>query len=361
VKPVLLGPNQPRRFYRGGAAIAQFRSGGERPDDADLWVPEDWIASSTPLFGEGDEGLTVLPDGRTLRDAVLAEPEGWLGPAHVARWGADTALLVKLLDAGQRLPVHAHPDRSFARRHLGCRFGKTEAWVVIGTHGAVPVVYLGFAEDMAADDLRLLVEQQDTASLLGRLNQVSVRPGDAVLVPAGTPHAIGAGVFVTELQEPTDWSVLMEWEGFQLGGGPESTLGLGWDLALSCVDRGRVGAARLDELRRRVPAGTGVAKERLLPAEAEEFFRADMLRGTGRPELSAGFAVLVCTAGAGSLDTESGASLSLERGAVALVPHAAGPARVTGDVEMVRCRPAAPESGPVAVGGSDAEDQEAIR
>ncbi|HEX5782582.1 MAG TPA: hypothetical protein VFX80_11705, partial [Solirubrobacteraceae bacterium] len=59
-----------------------------------------------------------LEDGTFVRDAVAADPEAWLGP------GRDhPGLLVKLLDAGQRLPVHFHPDRTFAREALGSEFG----------------------------------------------------------------------------------------------------------------------------------------------------------------------------------------------------------------------------------------------
>ena len=126
--PLLLPANQPAdRFNAGGRQIADFRgatwTGGR--------VPEDWIGSTTTLFGEADLGLTVLADGRRLRDAVAADPLAWLGARHVARFGADTRLLTKLLDAGQRLPVHLHPDGPFAAEHLGRGHGKTEAWVFL--------------------------------------------------------------------------------------------------------------------------------------------------------------------------------------------------------------------------------------
>src|SRR5207302_407045 len=78
------------------------------------------------------------------------EPEAWLGAAHVQRYGADPALLVKLLDAGPRLPLHVHPDRRFATAHLASPYGKTEAWVTVD---AVPdaSVHLGFRWHVAPD------------------------------------------------------------------------------------------------------------------------------------------------------------------------------------------------------------------
>ena len=108
-----LGPNRPAHFYRGGPWIASFRG----LDDPDETRPEDWIASVTTRADDDSVGLTVLPDRRRLRDAVRADPEAYLGPDHVAAFGIDPALLVKLLNPAQRLPVHAHPDASFATHH----------------------------------------------------------------------------------------------------------------------------------------------------------------------------------------------------------------------------------------------------
>ena len=81
--------------------------------------PEDWIASATPRFGRGDDGPTTMPDGRYLsrRHRHRCGELAWAGTRRVLR--SDPALLVgKLLDAGQRLPVHVHPDRAFAVSHL---------------------------------------------------------------------------------------------------------------------------------------------------------------------------------------------------------------------------------------------------
>src|SRR6266542_324633 len=169
--PIRLPLNGFPHFYRGGARIAAFRG---LPASA-VPGPEDWVGSTVTRFGEPRLGLTVLPDGRTLRDAVAADPRAWLGSEHVARFGADPALLVKLLDAGQRLVVHAHPDRDFARRHLDCPHGKTEAWVVVETAGPGATVYLGFREEIPEGRLREWVRDQRTDLLLGALNEVRLR------------------------------------------------------------------------------------------------------------------------------------------------------------------------------------------
>ena len=339
MKPVRLEPNQPPRFFDGGAAIAAFR--GVPPSGRR--APEDWVASTTTLFGERETGLTRLPDGRWLRDAIDADPEGYLGAAHAERWGGDPALLVKLLDAAQRLPIHCHPDREFSRRHLDCPYGKTEAWVVLEVSGSHPAVFLGFRTDVDAAELAAMVDAQDTAAMLSLMNDVPVAPGDAILVPAGLPHAIGEGVFVLELQEPTDLSILLEWEGFAIDGGRDGNVGLGFDVALGCVDRSAWSGARLRELSaRRTGAAARSDFEVLFPPAADPFFRAERWASGGRRELDAGYSVLTALAGSGRLTTQSGGDVTMRRGDLVLLPHGAGTAAISGSLQVVRCRPPDP-------------------
>ena len=328
MEPVALPPNGVARFYRGGPAITALR-GVEFEGDR---VPEEWIGSTASAFGEGDTGLSRLPDGTLLRDAIRADPEAWLGAAHVARFGPDPALLVKLLDAGERLPVHVHPDAAFARVHLGTEFGKTEAWIVLAAQGPDAAVHLGFRRDVEAGTLARWVREQDADALLGALHRVPVTAGDAVFVPAGTPHAIGAGLLILELQEPTDLSVLLEWEGFPVGGEEEATLGLGWETALGCVN-----GTRLDPATLRAQAGDGAVVP-LLPDAAAAFFRAERVIAPAR--LEPGFAVVIALDGAGTLRTGTD-TLAVRRGDAVLIPFAAGPADVDGDLVAVACRPPA--------------------
>ncbi|GAA2791945.1 class I mannose-6-phosphate isomerase [Crossiella cryophila] len=334
MKPVLLEANQPERFYRGGAAIAELRGAVNAAE----WGPEDWVASTTTLFGQHTAGLAALPGGELLRSAIEAAPEAWLGAEHVAEFGANPALLVKLLDAGQRLPVHCHPSDSFAASHLDCRFGKTEAWVVVGTTGADPVVYVGFREGVDEATVAAWVASQDTSTMLHALNEVPVKAGDTVFVPAGLPHAIGAGVFIVELQQPTDFSVLLEWTGFAEEGDSSVHLGLGFEAALGCVDRSGWAAKRLDGLVRHTADQRGPSVD-LLGEQSLEFFRADRVHTESPVEFDPGFAVLVALEGSGGLSTQTGGSLELVRGNTVVLPHAAGSCRVDGDLVLVRCRP----------------------
>lgn len=345
-EPLRLPANRPAHFYRGGAAITALR-GTEatgragHPDaapDEEAYAPEDWVASTTNLFGRAPAGLTRLPDGRWLRDAVEADPPGWLGPDHVARFGPTPALLVKLLDAGQRLPVHYHPDDAFAREHFDAHFGKTEAWVVVGTEGDRPTVHAGFRHPVGADTVRNWMHGRDTGGMLDALNTVEVAPGDTVHVPAGLPHAIGEGVFVVELQQPTDLSLMLEWRHF-LGDPVRARLGLDVDTALRALDTAAWDTDRVNTLIRRGTGVHGPGRESVLAPGAETFFRAERLHPVVPVTLDPSFAVLVVLTGTARLDTGHGGRHALAAGETWLVPHAAGELEVTGDATILSCRP----------------------
>ncbi|WP_024877280.1 class I mannose-6-phosphate isomerase [Saccharomonospora piscinae] len=340
--PLCLPANQPAQFYRGGAAIAALRGAYDEPGIPERFGPEDWVASTTALFGRDAEGLSRLPGGPLLRDAVEADPVGWLGRGHVDAFGTSTALLVKLLDAGQRLPVHFHPDNDFARRHFDSHFGKTEAWIVIGTTGEHPTVYAGFREALTTKTVREWVSEQDAPTMLDALNAVPVSPGDTVHIPAGLPHAIGAGVFVVELQQPTDFSLTLEWRDF-LGDEARGHLGLGFETALRALDRTAWDEARLSTLLRHTAAAPEPVLDLLAPG-ARPYFRADRLRPGTPMALDPSFAVLVVAEGEGTLRSGDGSAWAMSTGDTWLVPHAAGELELAGAVTVLRCRPPAAAS-----------------
>lgn len=341
-RPYLLEPNQPRRPYRGGAAIAALRG---RPQ-VDDHRPEDFLASTTSVYGSEDVGQSSLPDGTPLREAVLGDPEWFLGAAHVERFGASTQLLVKLLNPEQRLFVHLHPDDRFAQRRLDALNGKTEAWCVLDTPEGGGTAYLGFQQDVTAGDVARWVDRGDTADLLGLLHEVPLQAGDALLVPAGFPHALGPGLVLVELQQPSDLSVLLEWRGFDGLTAESATLGLSAAEIYQALDSTGRRRESVDALfgPRTTPAPTGV--RRLLPRQADPFFRADHLDTRDGVTLDPSFAVLAVTEGSGTL-TWDGGEQETARGDVVLLPHGLGEVRLSGDLRAVRCRPpsAMPEDG----------------
>lgn len=344
-RPHRLADNRVPVYYKGGECIDQLRG-----VDTGGGGPEDWVGSTTvlPAQLQGaalDEavGISRLADGTLLTDAIAQDPQGWLGPDLAAALDGDTGLLVKLLDAGERLPVHCHPSRPFARRHLNSFYGKTEGWVVMRAEPHA-TVWLGFHHPVSTHEVRRWVDARQTARMLEAMNAFAVKPGDVLYVPAGVPHAIGPGVMVTELQEPTSYSVLLEYERFGLTE-PQATLELGWELALESLDRSAYVDDRINVLRpparklERAGAGT---LENLFTAEAAEFFRAERVRAHGRlafgrPELR----IIVMERGQGNLLYDDGSS-ALHSGQTWILPFDLGPVSLDGTAEAIACLPPDP-------------------
>jgi mannose-6-phosphate isomerase len=204
-------------------------------------------------------------------------------------------------------------------------------------------VWLGFREDVDLDVLAGWVDRQERAIMLDALNELNVGPGDCIFVPAGLPHAIGEGIFLVELQEPSDLSVLLEWTGFEVDGTRDGHLGLGFDVALESARLTAVRGDELTELKRQTAAApeSRPGARTLLSSAASSFFGAERLRPAPAVSLEPAFSILVVVDGDGRLETEGG-TVTLSRGESLLVPHAAGPGELTGSVDVIRCLPPAP-------------------
>ena len=336
--PAKLPSNQFDHFYRGGNRIGALRNGPGGP-----MRPEEWIGSITTRFGEAEQGLSHLSDGALLRDAIKADPDGWLGADHITNFGLSTEILVKLLDPDQRLPVHYHPNKAFAKTHLGLDHGKTEAWIIL----EAPVgsgVGLGFVTKQNKEDLLKLVRAQDSAALLASLRRTEVKVGDAVLVPAGVAHAIDAGIFVLELQEPADLSALLEWEGFAVDGIKDGHLGLGFETVTDALKLDPLTDAEFDSLIIHNTFSGGTMRT-VLPLKSNGYFRAHLAPGSG--ELPGGFAIVLVLDGSGEIKFASAPTMSITKGDAVVIPFSAGAYSLSGSNAII-CRPPLAELARVA-------------
>jgi mannose-6-phosphate isomerase len=241
-KLVLLPPHRVWRTYQGGRSLDAL-AGVAAPVDSHF--PEDWVASTTRAINAGREQLregisAAVVAGRTHDFAALlaADPEYFLGAAHVAKFGPHPQLLVKLLDPSIRLHFQAHPTADFARRFLHSPSGKTEAYHILGARpGVSPYIYLGFQRPPSREQLRRMIETQDIAALEACFDKIPVNPGDTYIVPGGVPHALGEGLLLVEVQEPSDLVVRFEFErgGYVL---PEAArfMGRGLEFCLEVFD-----------------------------------------------------------------------------------------------------------------------------
>ena len=351
--PLRLAPNRVYRFFQGGRLIDQFRG---LPDPQDTMFPEDWVGSATPAINppehtyEGEGLSTVEVTGREYRiaDLLRERPQDVAGAAVVERYGVTTALLVKLLDAGSRLPVHVHPTRDLARRIFDSQFGKAEAWYIAATRqieGAPsPRVWLGFRKDVSPEQLRAWIEEQDTEALRGAMNEVEVEPGDAVFVRPGLLHATGAGVFLVEAQEPTDFSIMAEYKGYPID--PDiAHMYKGWDTVMDVIDRGAVTADELAVLcarPQRVASNDveGWSADDIWGPQSDPFFKAFRLTVSGSlawPHPGY-YTVNIVTAGEGAAETTHGA-LPLRSGDTFTVLAGTAPTTISGELEVLVTTP----------------------
>ena len=315
-QPAKLPSNQFDHFYKGGYRIGKLRNGPGGP-----MRPEEWIASTTTRFGQQENGLSKLPNGQLLKDAVAADPKSWLGEKHIQRFGISTEILVKLLDPDQRLPVHYHPDQRFAKEKLQLNHGKTEAWIIL----EAPVgakVGIGFKNQMAKKEVAALVSNHDSTGLLNSLEFKQVQAGDAVFVPAGVPHAIESGIFVLELQEPTDLSILLEWDGFAVDGDKDGHLNLGFETALDALQLEPLTDKQQGQIISRFESTQSISHA-IFKSIADDFFRADYLTGDSR-RVEPGFGVFLALAGNGVMKFSNASAIRVNIGDAIVVPHSAG-------------------------------------
>ena len=166
-----------------------------------------------------------LPPGETIGEALLTDPEAtvtsgalpgtplgelarrdpaaWIGARGLEATGGQPIfpLLVKLIDGQADLSIQVHPDdRAAAAAGLGT--GKTEAYHVLAAEPG-SVIYLGIQPEVRLEDFASSCLRAN-GSAAGCLRQVPAEVGMTVLIPAGTPHALGAGILIYEIQQPSN-------------------------------------------------------------------------------------------------------------------------------------------------------------
>ncbi|MCY3974788.1 MAG: class I mannose-6-phosphate isomerase [Simkaniaceae bacterium] len=184
--PMLLRPAY-RRYLWGGERLARLFARAEQGGV----IAESWECS------DRDEGPTFIDNG-SYANRMLFDLHGMLGEELAGRRVERMPLLIKLLDAERDLSIQVHPDERRAPLFRG--EAKTEAWVVMAAMSGA-FVYAGFGERISEERLREAIDKETLPSLLHRID---VEEGDAIFIPGGTVHAIGAGCVIFEVQQNSD-------------------------------------------------------------------------------------------------------------------------------------------------------------
>lgn len=216
-KLVRFPPNRVWRTYTGGKILDQLEN-KESPQDTHF--PEDWIASTTvavnPNREDIQEGISTAIVGSestiNFDELIALDPEYFLGKAHINTFEVNPMLLVKFLDSSVRLHFQAHPSAEFAREHLNSNHGKAEGYYILAVREDItdPYVYVGFQKPPSRENFKAMIEAQDINAIEACFDKVSVKPGDCLFIPGGFPHAIGEGILMIEIMEPSDWAVRFE-------------------------------------------------------------------------------------------------------------------------------------------------------
>ena len=211
--------NRVWRTYQGGKLLDTIE-GKETPEDSSF--PEDWIGSTVEARNVGrehiSEGLAMVTgdDGQTVpfRDLLTQNKDYFLGKSGDTERTLEDIPLVKYLDSATRLHFQAHPTREFAQERLGLPRGKTEAYVILETREDIsePYIYAGFQRPPSRAQLKQWIETQDIKSIESCFDPIPVKPGDVFLLPGGRPHALGEGILMLEIMEPSDLAVRFEFE-----------------------------------------------------------------------------------------------------------------------------------------------------
>ncbi|MDR2882946.1 MAG: mannose-6-phosphate isomerase [Alistipes sp.] len=269
-----------------------------------LWGSESWTVSAV----EGDVSVVKggMLDGNPLDELVEVYMGDLVGDKVFERFGGEFPLLVKIIDARERLSVQVHPTDGIAAARHGA-WGKTELWYILRREPGARL-FIGFREGVTRENYAAAVAD---GSVGGLLNEVPVEPGDAFFIPAGTIHSIGEGIALAEVQQTSDVNYrIFDWNRIGADGRPRE---LHTEWALDAIDF----AAPVRRVTQRLPTG-----EAALLVESS-YFTANVVDVAGRAERSLSprdsFTTYVCLAGEVRLAT-AGGSATLTADKTILIP-----------------------------------------
>ncbi len=187
---LLLSPTVKETLWGGRKLIDDFGYQTDGENAAEAW-----------LLSCHKDGPSLVKNGaykgKTLKEAIDAEGAEVLGSNNAGK--TDFPILIKLIDACDKLSVQVHPGDEYARR-VENENGKTEAWLILDAQPGAQLIY-GVNKAVDRADFGKAVADGTLDTLI---NTVTVRAGDVVFIPSGMLHAIGAGILLAEVQQSSN-------------------------------------------------------------------------------------------------------------------------------------------------------------
>jgi mannose-6-phosphate isomerase len=178
--PLLLKPVFKSYLWGGDRLNKEFGFHSGNPITAEAW-----------MLACHKDGSNVVANG------ALA---GQMLPDVLQKWGyEEPPILIKLIDAKQKLSVQVHPDQEYARLHEGDN-GKTEMWYVVDCAKGAELIY-GFQKKVNRAEFEKRIKDNTLDEIT---NHVPVQKGDVFFIEAGTLHAIGEGILIAEIQQSSN-------------------------------------------------------------------------------------------------------------------------------------------------------------
>ncbi len=185
-----LYPTLKETIWGGRMLIDDFGFETDKDNAAEAWLLS--CHKDGPSFV-----LNGKYEGKTLAEVIDSEGKAVLGTNN--RDIPDFPVLIKIIDARDKLSVQVHPDDAYART-VENENGKTEAWYVLACDEGASLIY-GVNHDMSKEEFAAAIEN---GTLLDDVNVVAVKPGDVVFIPSGMLHAIGEGILLAEVQQSSN-------------------------------------------------------------------------------------------------------------------------------------------------------------
>ncbi|RKP53879.1 class I mannose-6-phosphate isomerase [Cohnella endophytica] len=313
--PLHFKPEFKERVW-GGRALEKF--GFDVPPGA---IGEGWMIADHP------NGVSHVTNGAfagkgldEIRESVGAE---WFGTKGGGSGTGRFPLLIKLLDCNDDLSIQVHPNDHYGKLPKG-ELGKTEMWYVLDAKPDAKIIY-GLKPGVDRAKMASAIEE---GRIMDTLQEVSVKAGDTFYIPAGTVHALCAGVLVAEIQQNSDTTYrLYDYDRPGLDGKPRE---LHIEDSLNVTAYEGSGAARMTT--------DGAKPGEWLTLASSPYFKTDKGVVRGQWTLSTSeesFVILIVCEGSGSIGWPSGL-VDAQAGDCFLLPANLGQYTLDGSMTVLR-------------------------
>ncbi|MBI4979796.1 MAG: class I mannose-6-phosphate isomerase [Spirochaetes bacterium] len=321
--PFKFKPIFKEKIWGGNVLAREFH----KPVSPDIKIGESWEVSAVPK----DESIVANGDlaGKSLEDLIVEYKDLIVGERVFSLHRYEFPLLVKFLDAADKLSVQVHPDNAYAKKYHNS-FGKTEIWFILAAKKGAHLI-VGLGDGIQKKDLSAAIKEKRITDVL---KYIPVKAGDVIYLPAGRVHAILEGIVLAEIQQTSDLTFrLYDWDRVDDDGKPRT---LHIDESLAVINFDDHEAVKLEK---NFTAEKGC---KTAPVITGDFFSIEEIHLSGtRPlyrrstVIKESFEIIIAVNGEGSVLYDKGEE-TFVKGESLLLPASMGEYTVTGNLEFLR-------------------------